>query len=63
MRQLTASQLQQVRRATATLPPNAPPEHHDDLLIITFLGPAGHETRLYDRTHLPPQVKEIYRIP
>lgn len=59
---LRPTQLKLLKSSIARLPVSSPPAKRDDLHLLTSQNPKGWETRLYDRNHLPNQMREIYKI-
>ena len=59
---LSPAQLASVKRLMKQLPPNAPPENPEDLIVVLTDRSTPQQLRLYDRRHVPPQIRQIVGI-
>ena len=59
---LTVGQRRQLQAFLQQLPSNQPPVERRNILLITFYGAGRWNTRVYDHSHLPPEITQIYRI-
>ncbi len=60
--QLTKPETETLRLALRNLPGNSLKPPLNQLLVLSFRGKKGKETRIYDRANLPAEVKTIYRL-
>ena len=59
---LSDAQSKRVKTLMRQLPPSAPPDNREDLLVVLLYKRSNSQLRLYDRHHPPRQVSEIARI-
>ncbi len=59
---LSPAQLASVKRLIKQLPSNAPPEKPEDVIVVLTDHSTPQRLRLYDRRHLPPQIRQIIGI-
>ena len=59
---LSPARLASVKRLMKQLPPNAPPEKIEDLIVVLTDRSTPQPLRLYDRRYVPPQMRQIVGI-